>query len=100
MILSKTPLRVSFVGGGTDYFTDFETHGRVIVTTINKYLYVLLNKKYDQNIRISYSETENGFELFGRPDCYPRRHSEALRRLRRRLLAKDGQGKWPGTGIY
>ena len=39
MILSKTPLRVSFVGGGTDYFTDFNTHGRVIVTTINKYLY-------------------------------------------------------------
>jgi len=59
MILSKTPLRISFVGGGTDYFTDFETHGRVIVTTINKYLYVLLNKKYDQNIRVSYSETEN-----------------------------------------
>ena len=59
MIMSKTPLRVSFVGGGTVYFTDFNTHGRVIVTTINKYLYILLNKKYDDNIRISYSETEN-----------------------------------------
>ena len=59
MILSKTPLRMSFVGGGTDYFTNFDTNGRVIVSSINKYLYVLLNKKHDQNIRASYSETEN-----------------------------------------
>ena len=59
MILSKTPLRMSFVGGGTDYFTNFDTNGRVIVSSINKYLYVLLNKKHDQNIRVSYSETEN-----------------------------------------
>jgi len=59
MILSKTPLRVSFVGGGTDYFTNFGTPGRVIATSINKYLYILLNKKHDDEIRISYSETEN-----------------------------------------
>lgn len=59
MILSKTPLRMSFVGGGTDYFTNFDTNGRVIVSSINKYLYVLLNRKHDQNIRVSYSETEN-----------------------------------------
>ena len=59
MILSKTPLRMSFVGGGTDYFTDFGKNGKVIVSSINKYLYVLLNKKHDQNLRVSYSETEN-----------------------------------------
>jgi len=59
MILSKTPLRISFVGGGTDYFTNFDVNGKVIVSSINKYLYVLLNKKHDQNIRVSYSETEN-----------------------------------------
>ncbi len=59
MILSKTPLRVSFVGGGTDYFTNFSTHGRVIATSINKYLYILLNKKHDDEIRVSYSKTEN-----------------------------------------
>ena len=50
---------MSFVGGGTDYFTNFETNGKVIVSSINKYLYVLLNKKHDQNLRVSYSETEN-----------------------------------------
>lgn len=59
MILSKTPLRISFVGGGTDYFTNFDINGKVIVSSISKYLYVLLNKKHDQNIRVSYSKTEN-----------------------------------------
>ena len=60
MILSKTPLRISFVGGGTDYFNkDSKSCGRVITSTINKYMYVFLNKKHDKNIRISYSETEN-----------------------------------------
>ena len=60
MILSKTPLRISFVGGGTDYFNkDSKLCGRVITSTINKYMYVFLNKKHDENIRISYSKTEN-----------------------------------------
>lgn len=59
MILSKTPLRMSFVGGSTDYFTNFDIPGKVIVTSIDKYIYILLNKKYDENIRVSYSETEN-----------------------------------------
>ncbi len=60
MLLSKTPLRISFVGGGTDYFNNkSKLKGRVIVTSINKYMYVTLNKKYDNQLRISYSKTEN-----------------------------------------
>lgn len=60
MLLSKTPLRISFVGGGTDYFNNKSNlKGRVIVTTINKYMYVSLNKKYNDECRISYSTTEN-----------------------------------------
>jgi len=59
MILSKTPLRMSFVGGGTDYFTNYKMHGKVLTTSINKYLYVLFNKKHDNYIRVSYSQTEN-----------------------------------------
>ena len=44
MLLSKTPLRISFVGGGTDYFNDeSDLKGRVISTTIDKYLYITLN---------------------------------------------------------
>ena len=60
MILSKTPLRISFAGGGSDYFNNkSNTPGRVISTTINKYIYILLNNKHDGKIRISYSLTEN-----------------------------------------
>ena len=60
MLLSKTPLRISFAGGGSDYFNDkSDERGRVLVTTINKYMYVMLNKKHNSTVRISYSETEN-----------------------------------------
>ena len=38
MIISKTPFRVSFFGGGTDYPSWYHTHGgAVLSTTINKY---------------------------------------------------------------
>jgi D-glycero-alpha-D-manno-heptose-7-phosphate kinase len=60
MILSKTPLRISFAGGGSDYFNDLsQVNGRVIVSTIDKYLYVSINKKHNDHIRVSYSQTEN-----------------------------------------
>lgn len=60
MIISKTPLRISFVGGGSDIIRkEQKKFGSVISTTINKYIYVIVNKKSDKKIRISYSKTEN-----------------------------------------
>ena len=59
MIISKTPFRMSFVGGGSDLPAYYqEEEGAVLSTTINKYMYVTLNKKFDGNIRLSYSKTE------------------------------------------
>jgi D-glycero-alpha-D-manno-heptose-7-phosphate kinase len=59
MIISRTPLRVSFVGGGTDLPAFFEhTPGAVVSTAIDKYIYVNVNKKFDRQIRASYSITE------------------------------------------
>ena len=60
MIISQTPFRMSFVGGGTD-FEDFyrRSPGRVLSTSINKYMYIGVNPKFDGQFRISYSETEN-----------------------------------------
>lgn len=59
MIISRTPLRVSFAGGGTDLkaFYEFEP-GTVTSTAINKYVYIAVNKKFDEKIRVSYSQTE------------------------------------------
>jgi D-glycero-alpha-D-manno-heptose-7-phosphate kinase len=59
MIISKTPLRISFVGGGSDIASFYKKEpGAVVSTTINKYVYVAINKKFDDKIRVSYSETE------------------------------------------
>jgi D-glycero-alpha-D-manno-heptose-7-phosphate kinase len=60
MIISRSPLRISFVGGGTDLpaFYEFET-GACLSATIDKYLYVVLNNKFDGKVRVSYSITEN-----------------------------------------
>lgn len=60
MIISRTPLRMSFVGGGSDLPEYYKKKcGAVLSTSINKYIYVSVNKKFDNNIRLSYSTTEN-----------------------------------------
>ena len=59
MIISKTPLRISFVGGGSDIESFYsKLGGAVVSTTIDKYVYVTVNKKFDNHIRVSYSQTE------------------------------------------
>jgi len=59
MIISRTPLRMSFVGGGSDLPAFYrEQEGAVVSTAIDKYVYVTINPKFDQRIRVSYSRTE------------------------------------------
>lgn len=60
MIITRTPLRISFAGGGSDLPSYYEQYGGAVVsTTINKYIYVTINKKFDNAIRLSYSKTEH-----------------------------------------
>jgi D-glycero-alpha-D-manno-heptose-7-phosphate kinase len=60
MIVSKTPFRISFFGGGSDLPSYYmQEEGCVISTSIDKYLYITASKKFDQSIRLSYSVTEN-----------------------------------------
>ncbi len=59
MIISRTPLRMSFVGGGSDLPSFYRAHGGAVLSTaIDKYVYVTVNQKFDNGIRISYSRTE------------------------------------------
>lgn len=59
MIISKTPLRMSFVGGGSDLPAFYRKYGGAVVSTaINKYIYVTINPKFDHWTRVSYSKTE------------------------------------------
>ncbi len=63
MIISRTPFRVSFFGGGTDYPKWFENHkGAVLGTTINKYCYIscrYLPPFFEHKSRIIYSKMEH-----------------------------------------
>ena len=51
---------MSFVGGGSDLPAYYRLHGGAVVSTaIDKYVYVTVNPKFDQRIRVSYSRTED-----------------------------------------
>lgn len=59
MIISKSPLRISFFGGGTDFHNYFNSFGgEVISAPLNKSVYVIINDDFDGNLRLSYSSTE------------------------------------------
>lgn len=59
MIISQTPLRLSFVGGGTDFSDFYQQHrGHVISATIDKYIYVIVKKRYDDLIVLHYTDNE------------------------------------------
>jgi len=59
MIISRTPFRVSFAGGGTDLAAFYRAEaGAVTSCTIDKYMFITVNKRFDATIRVSYSRTE------------------------------------------
>lgn len=59
MIITKTPLRVSFLGGGSDFKNFYkDNRAAVISTSIDKYIYVFLKDKFDKKVRFSYKITE------------------------------------------
>lgn len=59
MIITRTPLRISFAGGGSDLPAFYEQEqGAVVSTAIDKYIYITVNPKFDHRIRASYSITE------------------------------------------
>jgi len=67
MIITKTPFRISFFGGGTDYPPYFRSHpGAVLATTIDKYCYISCRKLpqfFEHKHRIVYSNIENVTEI-------------------------------------
>ena len=59
MIISQTPLRISFVGGGTDLKSFYyREDGMVLSTAIDKYVYVIVKERFDDKIYINYSVKE------------------------------------------
>lgn len=63
MVISKTPLRISFAGGGTDLRSYYKNnrYGAVLSTSIDSYIYVAIKKQtsiFREKYRLNYSETE------------------------------------------
>ena len=59
MIISQTPLRISFVGGGTDLKDYWSVKpGAVLSTTIDKYVYVIIKERFDDYIYVNYTQKE------------------------------------------
>ena len=59
MIISQTPLRVSFAGGGTDFARYYREHeGAVVSSAIDKYVYVVVVPRFDELIIVNYTKKE------------------------------------------
>jgi len=59
VIISRTPFRISFAGGGTDLPDYYRTKtGCVVSTAINKYMFISVHRPFDNRIRLKYSKTE------------------------------------------
>ena len=59
MIITQTPLRISFAGGLTDFADFYEREdGLVVSAAIDKYIFVIINERFDDRIYINYSKRE------------------------------------------
>ena len=59
MIITRTPLRLPLGGGGTDLPPYYQRYGGYLVSAaIDKYVYILVNSRFENDIRVSYSRTE------------------------------------------
>jgi D-glycero-alpha-D-manno-heptose-7-phosphate kinase len=59
MIVTQTPLRISFLGGGTDFRGFYEREeGCVLSSAIDKYIFVIVKERFDDKIRVGYTRTE------------------------------------------
>ncbi|MHB1867372.1 MAG: GHMP family kinase ATP-binding protein [Nitrososphaerales archaeon] len=59
MIISRTPFRMPLGGGGTDLPSYYSEHGGFFISgALNKYMHIVLNDRFEDGIRVSYSKTE------------------------------------------
>lgn len=59
MLITQTPLRVSFFGGGTDMAGFYRQEaGCVLSAAIDKYIFVLIKRRFDSQVRVGYTSTE------------------------------------------
>ena len=120
MIITQTPLRIGLLGGGTDLPGYYREHGgRVLNCALDKYVYVIVKQRFDDDIYVNYSRKEivsrvedlehelvrEAMMMTGvterRGDHHPGRHP--VGRLRPRVIVRRDRGlaarpvRLPGT---
>jgi D-glycero-alpha-D-manno-heptose-7-phosphate kinase len=66
MIITKTPLRISLGGGGTDLPSYYERHGGMVISAaISKYIYIGINRTFTEDYFVKYSELERSPDVAG-----------------------------------
>lgn len=84
MIITQTPLRISFLGGGTDFPDFFKKHGGCVVSSaIDKYVYCIIKKRFDKKIYVNYAEKEI-------VDSVDELEHELVREAMRKVGVKEG----------
>ena len=65
MIITRTPLRISLVGGGTDLPLYYENYGgRVLSLSIQKHIYIAVNKRFEnEQFLLKYAEIEKVYNI-------------------------------------
>jgi D-glycero-alpha-D-manno-heptose-7-phosphate kinase len=59
VIITQTPLRISFFGGGTDFREFFLAEGGCVLSSaIDRYIFVIIKRRFDDRIRVGYTKTE------------------------------------------
>lgn len=99
MIITRTPFRMSFAGGGSDIASFYEKHGGcVLSTTINKYMYISVHPSFEsKDTVLKYSKTEIVDDVAMIDHKY---FKEVLRLLRIRGVEISSTADVPsGTGL-
>lgn len=97
MIIVQSPLRVSFFGGGSDFPSFYLSEGGCVLSSaIDKYIFVIIKKRFDEKIRIGYTRTEM-------VDSVDQIHHELIREALRKTglshgIEVDTMGDIPSEG--
>lgn len=84
MIISQTPLRISFAGGGTDLASFYkQEEGWIISSAIDKYIFVIVKERFDNKIYINYSKKEI-------VDCIDEIEHDLVREAMRKTKVESG----------
>jgi len=84
MIISQTPLRISFAGGGTDLASFYrQEEGWIISSAIDKYIFVIIKERFDDKIYINYSKKEI-------VDCIDEIEHDLVRETMRKTKVESG----------